>query len=267
VDAPPEKKLIVIAHFDAAGILSKDWLTFLALLKSEAFADLVLVSTGLNAQRYTEQLAGVRVIVRDNVGYDFYSWRQGILESSLERYDELTLINSSFFVPDAQKFIAVLRQPMPSGAQIRGLTVSWQWEFHAQSYFLQFSREVVGSASFQSFWRDMQPISERNDVVLNYEIGLSKALGKEFRIESIFPVGPYEKFLLLRRGLKDPSWVNAATLDRGYEQFKSAFNPSLMLWDALLFRYGIVKKQFVTQNPFNWPIDELRNFVGGCVIA
>jgi hypothetical protein len=260
-------KIIVLAHYDAAGILSKDWLTLLKLLGSQSFADVVLVSTGLNPAPYRDVLGAIRVVVRENVGYDFYSWRQGMLDVPLGDYREAILINSSFFIPDADKFYAVLKEPMPASAQVRGLTVSWQVAFHAQSYFLQFSNEVLRSATFLQFWREMQPISQRDNVVVQYEIGLSQQLLRDFRIEPIFQIGPYEKYLLLRRGLKNADWVNSATLDQGYEQFKNAFNPSLMLWDALLHRHGILKKQFVLQNPFNWPIDELRDFVRHCVIG
>jgi rhamnosyltransferase len=258
-------KLILIAHFDPAGALSRDWLELLANLRASGFADLVLISTRLNLALYEERLAGVRVVVRENVGYDFYSWRHGLLELPLRGYDEVVLLNSSTFVLDAGKFSRVLRQPMPADARVRALTVSWQEGFHAQSYFLQFGRAVLESAVFKRFWQDMHPVSDRQTVIDLYEVGLSRQLGREFPIEPIFALGPYERFLMLRRGLKDASKIPVAQMEEAYEFYKQSLNPCLLLWDCLLHRYGIVKKQLVHENPFRAPIDEVRDFVSRCI--
>ncbi len=233
----------------------------LDVLRTENFADLMLISTGLDASLYQDRLAGIRVVVRENVGYDFYSWRLGIMEALPGGYREAILLNSSFYVIDVQKFCALLRPRMPVGVKVRSLTVSWQAAFHAQSYFLQFDAEVLGSAVFARFWRDMQPISSRLAVIETYELGLSRQLAQEFPIDSIFTPGTYEKFLLLRRGLKDPSKIPAEQMEPAYEFYKQALNPSLMWWDCLLDRYGIVKKQLVHENPFGWQIDDIREFV------
>jgi rhamnosyltransferase len=258
-------KLILIAHFDPAGLLRRDWLTLLDTLRTDAFADLVLISTRLNLAPYEDRLAGVRVFVRENIGYDFYSWRQGLLEVPARGYAEAVLLNTSTYVLDAPKFSGLLRQPMPAEARVRALTVSWQDGFHAQSYFLQFSRAVLESQVFQRFWQDMRPVSARQTVIDLYEVGLSRHLGREFPIEPIFALGPYERFLMLRRGLKDASKIPAGHLEEAYEFYKTALNPCLLLWDCLLHRYGIVKQQLVRENPFGAPIDELRDFVARCV--
>jgi rhamnosyltransferase len=258
-------KLILIAHFDPAGALTRDWLELLAGLRAGGFADLVLISTRLNPALYEEQLAGVRVVVRENIGYDFYSWRHGLLDVPLQGYDEVLLLNSSTFVVDAGKFSAVLREPMPAAARVRALTVSWQQGFHAQSYFLQFGRPVLESAVFKRFWQDMQPVSTRQAVIDRYELGLSRQLGGEFPIEPIFALGPYEKFLMLRRGLKDASKIPTDRIEEAYEFYKTALNPTLLLWDCLLHRFGIVKKQLVRENPLGAPIDELRDYVARCI--
>jgi len=255
-------KLIVVAHHDVAGKLSKDLRGVIDSLRREDFADLILVSTGLEAADYRDELRGVRVIVRENVGYDFYSWRHGMSAAAPEDYREVILFNTSFNVVDPLKFRRLLRDPMPEGSQVRGLTVSWEKSFHAQSYFLQFANDVVRSDVFRRFWREMQPISDRQAVIDRYEIGLSRELSREFKIGSIVEVGPYEKFLLLRRVLKDPSVIDGTNVAAGYERLKGVCNPSLLLWECLLVRYGIVKKQLVQVNPFNLPIDELKQFIG-----
>jgi hypothetical protein len=259
-------KIIVIAHFDSAGRLTADWRRLIARLKKEDFAELVLISTGIDASANRESLQGLRVIERENIGYDFFSWRHAVIEPAFTAHREAILINNSFYVVDADKFCAALRAPLPADLHFRGLTVSWERAFHAQSYFLQFSAEAIRSETFGRFWRQMHPLSDRMAVIEQYELGLSRELGHEFSLGSMLEVGPYEKFLMLRRGLKNSSWVNAANLDEGYERAKTFMNPSLMLWDCLLQAYGIVKKQLVHQNPLNWPIEELQQFVFSCIL-
>jgi rhamnosyltransferase len=258
-------KIILVAHFDPAGRLSEDWSALLRMLRAGAFADIVLVSTGLDAARYPEALEGIRVIVRDNVGYDFYSWRRAIVETRMDGYREAILLNNSFHIVDPQKLYAVLHAPMPAHAAVRGLTVSWEIALHAQSYFLQFSQAVLRSDPFAAFWRNMTPVSERSAVIERHEIGLSQALSRHFPIEAIFRPGPYEKYLMLRRGLKNASWVDGANLEQGYEAAKGVLNPALMLWDCLLPLYGIVKKQLVHENPLHWPLGDIQSFVATCM--
>jgi hypothetical protein len=132
-------KIILVAHFEPDGRLSDDWCKLLMLLRAGGFADLVLVSTGLDAARYRDALDGVRVIVRENIGYDFYSWRHAIAETSMSDYREAILLNNSFHIVDPEKFYGVLAAPLPGDADVRGLTVSWEIAYHAQSYFMQFS--------------------------------------------------------------------------------------------------------------------------------
>jgi rhamnosyltransferase len=258
-------KLILIAHFDPTGALTSDWLRLLDELRAAAFADLVLVSTRLNRAAYEERLAGVRVFVRENIGYDFYSWRYGLHEVALRDYAEVVLLNTSMVVLDAVKFSGVLRPAMPADARVRALTVSWQEGFHAQSYFLQFGRAVLESTIFQHFWQEMRPVSDRQTVIDLYEVGLSRQLGREFPVEPIFSLGPYERFLMLRRGLKDATKIPAARMEEAYEFYKNSLNPCLLLWDCLLHRYGIVKRQLIRENPFGAPIDELRDFISRCI--
>jgi rhamnosyltransferase len=260
-------KIILLAHYEPDGRLSEDWCRLLRLLRAGGFADVVLVSTGLDAERYREALEGTRTIIRENVGYDFYSWRRAIAETSLSDYREAILINNSFHIVDPERFCEVLQAPLPGDVDVRGLTASWEIAYHAQSYFMQFSNAAVRSAPFESFWANLEPVSDRTSVIGRYEIGLSRELSRHFRIDSIFRPGPYEKYLLLRRGLKNSSWVNGATLERGYEAAKGVLNPALMLWDCLLPRYGIVKKQLVHQNPLNWPIENIVGFVAACMGA
>src|SRR5262249_21110521 len=162
----------------------------------------------------------------------FYSWRQGLLESALENYTEAVLINSSFYVLDVGRFLAILRPPLPASTDVRGLTVSWELGFHAQSYFLQLSQRAMLSDEFQRFWQEMTPLSVRQEVIGRYELGLSAALSQRFRIDSIFQPGDYEKFVMIGRKFPNLRWTERFTLASGYDQFRIYLNPSLLLWDC-----------------------------------
>jgi rhamnosyltransferase len=261
-----KQTLILLAHFDPAGKLTKDLRTLLRLLQTEDFADVVLISTGLDAVAYRDELPQVRVQVRENVGYDFYSWRQGLIEADLARYREVILVNNSFYCLDPHRFCRVLREPMPEGADILGLTTSWEGAFHAQSYFLRFSAQVAQSPVFCDFWRNLKPVSERQAVIEAGELELSRVLSSRFRVEAILELGAFEKYQMIGRRLGHEVWSSDKPLEEVYELGKQSFNPSLLLWDALITRYGIAKKQLVHQNPYRAPVAGLQHFVANHIL-
>ena len=256
-----ERRLIVVAHYDGAGRLGKDLLGCLQRLLALPSTDVVLVSTGLDPSPYAALLAGLRIIVRENHGYDFYSWRAGLLSSDLTRYAEVLLFNSSFYVLDQQKFIDLVARPGDIDAEMRGLTVSWEKAFHAQSYYLTFSPRVVASESFGRFWSEMTPLSRRQEVIRKYEIGLSRTLSAHFRIESIFEPTELERAVMLERYLRAYPPRSRWSLTPTYARYRTRLNPSLLLWDSIAERYGIVKKQLVSENPHGLDITELRRRV------
>jgi hypothetical protein len=116
---------------------------------------------------------------------------------------------------------------------VLGITSNYEYAAHVQSYWMSFeTRRVLDSGAFASFWKDMQPVSDRNLVIPRYEVGLSQAMNRAgFRLASAFtpPAGerpPYH-------------------------------NPTHVFWDAVLAQFGIIKLELVRTNPFRMDLTRL----------
>lgn len=204
----------VFAHYDRDGALRPYVREHLRALRSVA-SRVVLVSNaalGDEARAEAERLAD-RVLLRENLGFDFAMWRDALASESLE-LDELVLCNSSVLGPFT---------PLPAlFARMRehdfwGPTESTQHTWHLQSYFLVFGRAVVRSEAFTRFFRSVLDYADKEQVIRSYELGLCTYLTQHgFRGASVIALGDVEA-AVQRRGLRLP-WQAPPSL-RG----KSAF--------------------------------------------
>ena len=67
---------VVVAHYHPRGLIRGDLTGLMSALQSLP-ASLLLVSTHLSAEQRDRVPPGTRVILRDNHGYDFYSYKVG----------------------------------------------------------------------------------------------------------------------------------------------------------------------------------------------
>jgi hypothetical protein len=137
-----------------------------------------------------DQPAGVTVLRRPNIGYDFGSWATG-----LDRYptvagaDEVLLINDSLAGP-FRPIDHILESFHATGADVWGMTDTTQFTRHLQSYCLGFKHQVLQEAPLAHFWRDICIEGSRDDVIWRYEIGLSRLLQREaFTMDAAFRYG------------------------------------------------------------------------------
>jgi len=216
--------ILVIAHYEPEGKLRFD--TLRAIIAAGDFFDKIyLVSTNLldaEADKIPESVSWSR---RENYGYDFYSYREGILAAYTEfdfqsEIASLTLMNTSFLITDAVAFFTRLTLNFNEvGCGVVGATKSFEHGEHLQSYLLTFSPEVLMNENFIDWWHNMRPISDKNLVILNYEIGLSVLLKN------------------LGFSLHAPIMGN------------SLRNPSHEYYAELLDLLGIIKFELINKNP------------------
>jgi lipopolysaccharide biosynthesis protein len=60
-----------------------------------------------------------------------------------------------------------------------GITDSWWFAYHVQSYFLYFKKNIIESGFLKQFFDEVQVLSNKGDIINRYEIGLSKKLACE----------------------------------------------------------------------------------------
>lgn len=170
------RRLAVTAHYDPEGHVAPHVRHHLAALV-EAFDSVVVVTTAnLTDAARSWLVQRVRLIERENAGYDFWSYKVGLDASGdLTSYDEVAICNDTFVGP-LVPWRQVISNMDTVEADFWGLTRSEEITPHLQSYFMVFRPAALVSPAFQTFWSQMEPVSDRDEVIRRYEIGLSQVL-------------------------------------------------------------------------------------------
>jgi rhamnosyltransferase len=254
---------VVIAHYDPMGRLARYLLRFAAHLDSVA-RRVVFVSTGLNAAAASQIGRHAEVIVRDNYGYDFWSYKTGIEAlGDLTGFDALWILNSSFIMFDPGPLCDRLLR-WSGDADLLGLTQCADRGPHVQSYCVAFrTRRVLDSPAFAEWWGKMTPISDRLQVILRHEIGMSQHFVRSsFKTGAVFVPDRQERLTTVLRGIESRYLVVPALSADGPLRLMlrdaDLLNPTHYAWEALLDRLGILKIDLVRDNPHGIDLRELQ---------
>lgn len=162
-------KLCVFAGYDRDCLIDYHVIYYLRKLH-ELGCEIVFVSTaeGINP-RETEKIRPFcrRVIVRENIGYDFGPWKVGLeYVDDVKRFSCVILANDSVYGP-LQDLRQVFSQMETTNADFWGITDSWRYQHHLQSYFLVFRTRALHSKEFQEFWTNLPYYVFKHSVILN----------------------------------------------------------------------------------------------------
>ena len=157
-------RAVVLAHYDPDGIIDPSVVRGLQVYR--AVADrLVVVSASARSLPAEAASLADEFLPRDNVGYDFGSWRDGLsLLGPLDRFDEVICVNDSAYGPFAD-LGPVLADPRVAAADFWGMIRSAQRGDHLQSWFLAFRRPVLTSPAFARFWEGVVPQPSKEGVI------------------------------------------------------------------------------------------------------
>lgn len=249
------RRVAVFVHFDRQGEIH-DWLVhYLRELRRAEFC-IIFVS---NAPWLSEEaVAKVQphcglVLRRDNIGYDFGAYRDGIRQiPDLGRLDALLLANDSVYGP-FHPIADMLARMSPDQASIWGMTDSIEGGFHLQSYFLLFHRAALQDGAFGRFWQEFRFVQSRYWVILKYEIGLTRAMKKAgLRCRALFSCRQADVIAGGRientRAVMDRRKAMPAA--RGPGDRMGSLNPTHELWDVLIgdMGYPFIKRDLLRSN-------------------
>lgn len=184
-----EKRACVFAHFDRDDVVDEYVLFYLNQLLSVA-KHIVFVSTASLPESEIAKVEslGVKAIVRENVGYDFYSYKVGLDNLVLEAYEELILCNDSVYGP-FYPVVDLFEKDAISQCDFWGVTDNYEINYHLQSYFLVFRRVAFFCDAFRRFWAELEILEDKLEIIRRYEIGLSqRLLQAELVAKSVYPV-------------------------------------------------------------------------------
>lgn len=266
------KRLAVFVHFDKHGMVDPYVQFYLRQLK-EVTEDILFVTTSdLDEKnfRIAENLSH-RVIIRENIGYDFMSYKIGLLSCNLSLYDEVIICNDSVYGP-LYPLTELMDRMSSESCDYWGITESFQFAHHLQSYFIVFKKKVIESEIFRSFWDNVKVIESKADLILEYEIGLSTQFQNAGLVQGV--VGRIEDerkearkkmvSFLLRGEYKKARNIYKRCRDGGC----FACNTSLLFWDILIRHYRIpfLKVAVLSHNAFGnkevHSFDEIIHTVG-----
>ncbi len=242
--------LVLFAHYDPRGqVLGYvyEYLRQLRLLD----ADIVFVST---AERLDEpdleRLRGLcrQVIVRENTGYDFGSWKTGLLRGPApEGYEALVITNDSVFGP-VRELGPMVERMMREPCDFWGITDSYELFYHLQSYFVCFKPAAFRSPVFKAFWEAYPFTHHKRFAIWNGEVRLTQAL-----LKAGFQAGAVCPYAAIRLSLDRRTIHELAFQFNILMHFRRGghLNPTHFFWDSLLLNNGMpfLKKELVLDNP------------------
>ena len=185
------KRLCVFAHWDKDNIIDEYVLYYLRALK-EVCSTIIFVSDSSLGACETHKLSGIAdfIIVQKHGEYDFGSYKRGFFlakEKGL-KFDELIFANDSCYGPFFS--LTPIFNKM-SKYDFWGMTKNLYgickksdgykacYSPHIQSYFLVFKPKVFQNNCFMEFMEGTKSEACKNDIIIRYEMGLSKLLSQK----------------------------------------------------------------------------------------
>ncbi len=185
------KRAVIFAHYDKDKIIDDYVVYYLNALKSVCDT-VVFVSCNEIPDPEKSKLDGIAeyIIAENHDEYDFGSYKRGYLylKERLQDFDELVFANDSCYGPFFPFNEIFEEMEASSDCDFWGITknrfgaikknnkyIGVKRE-HLQSYFLVFKKNVFLSEVFGEFISSIRHFDEKNDIVINYEIGLYELL-------------------------------------------------------------------------------------------
>lgn len=260
---PRSDKVCIFVHYDAGGVLRAHAQRYLDALLAEGFC-VVFVSNSPMVREALDLLATrcVRILLRDNRGYDFAAYRDAILDLEITRHRPamLLLANDSVYGP-LSPLGGLLDGMHFDAADVWAATDSWQHRYHLQSYFVGFGPAALAHPAFLRFWHQVRNARSKWAVVKHYEIGLTRAMqAGGLRCAAVFDCQS-----LMRRAADimeaEPTPGASAALSRTSAKRallaasrRCAVNPVIDLWLLLVEAGGpFLKRELLRDDPTGQP--------------
>ena len=238
------KRACIFAHYDPRNSIDEYIYYYLSELLSvvEKIIFVTVSDIGTNDIEKLMQL-GIEIIKRENIGYDFYSYKIGFENIESKKYDELIICNDSVFGP-MYPLQNIFNEMERVKCDFWGITDSKIMSYHLQSYFIVFRRKILVSSELKRFFSEVTVLNSKDDIIKEYEVGLSKRL-----IEKKYKSAVYVNYevnasdntaKLMTRLLKNPLkilklfikpiyYLSVAVSDEG--------NASIVFWDKLMIQH------------------------------
>ena len=181
------KRLLIYVHFNKYDHISRHVFYQIEHMRP-LFEKLVFISNSKLSLSEVEKLREKKLIdefiQRENTGYDFGAWHDGMALvgfDKLKEYDSITVMNDTCFGPLWDMEPIYQKYESDSEVDFWGMTnhqeVKQRNLFineHLQSYFISFKNRLIQSTVFQNFWQSVENYIDVQKVIDNYETQYTK---------------------------------------------------------------------------------------------
>ncbi len=176
------RRILFYVHFNKYNQLSEHVVFQLNEMKP-IFEKIVLVSNSLLSQEDLARLPHDIFIQRENSGFDFAAWADGIETigmAELAQYDSATFMNDTCFGPlyDMMPYYENYEEEAIDFWGITNHRKTKEVAEHIQSYFVVYHQKILQSKTFQSFWENVEVLDDVQEVIEYYETSLTSELIK-----------------------------------------------------------------------------------------
>ena len=189
------ERILLYVHFNKCNHISGHVFYQLEQLKP-LFSKIIFISNSSLSNedkcRLREDLGISDLLERDNRGFDFAAWRDGMNWlgfDTLQNSDSLTLMNDTCFGPLWDLASIYQRFEEDSQVDFWGMTnfrKTRYFEEHLQSYFVTFKKSVLKDKAFREFWSQVEDFADVQDVIDHYETKFTKRfLEAGFRYQAL----------------------------------------------------------------------------------
>ncbi|MDR0887179.1 MAG: glycoside hydrolase family 99-like domain-containing protein [Candidatus Nomurabacteria bacterium] len=192
-----KKRLLIYVHYNKDGEFAPHVAYQLGKIR-ELYDKILFISNSVlsDDDRATVEKLASEIIQRENVGFDFAAWRDGLTSvgwDELAKYDSVTLMNDTCFGP-IHSLDAVYKKMDSQEIDFWGLInhAASNSEFgyipeHLQSFFICFNRSATMAVAFRKFWEGVEDEQDVNQVIAKYETRMTDLLKKSgLKYEAFF---------------------------------------------------------------------------------
>ncbi|MCW1035898.1 rhamnan synthesis F family protein [Streptococcus anginosus] len=196
------KRLLLYVNFNKYNRVSSHVYFQLTQMRP-LFSKVVFISNSQVSEHDYQKLVDLHLmdnfIQRENVGFDFAAWRDGMTHvgfDDITTYDVVTIMNDTCFGPlwDIKDYY--LNYEANDQVDFWGLTNNRRtkksrqtqgFPEHIQSYFITFKKPVIASSAFRNFWENVKNHTDVQEVINDYETKVTTTfLAAGFRYQTVF---------------------------------------------------------------------------------
>lgn len=248
---------VIFAHYSKTNCIDAACIHSLQGLKSIA-DEIIFISTSNLSQTEKAKISPYCKIIecRENMGLDFGSYQFGLSFINKNKTDYLILTNDSVYGP-IYPLQETLHKAIHSSAQIFGITLSYEKHKHLQSFFMLFKKEAFTHSAFNLFWEQIDLHKPKQEIILDYEIGLSQTLlNNGLKIDALYNknFNIYIKVLLFiwHTQTRYKLYRLKKLIHKQTHNRDIGFNPLHILAEKLVKKHRVpyIKKELIDKNPY-----------------